>query len=190
MSPFEFVTVLISIILGLGITQIMSGIADLIHQWGRVRLYWPHFLWIVLVFILHVQEWWLLYQLKDIEVWRLPMFLFQVLYPISLFILARILFPMASDEHAADMRGFYLHNYRKLFVMVMVLSSISGVENVFIHQLGLESCAVNGAIFLILLSACLRKTVSERMHQSLAILLVLAMVIGIIININEWLITA
>ncbi len=190
MSPFEFVTVLISIILGLGITQIMSGIADLIHQWERVRLYWPHFLWIILVFILHVQEWWLLYQLKDIEVWRLPMFLFQVLYPIALFILARILFPMASDEHAADMRTFYLHNYRKPFVMVMVLSVISAVENISIHHLGFEGWSVNVAIFLILLYACVRKTVSERMHQVLAIFLLLTMVSGIIININEWLVTA
>ena len=103
MSPFEFVTVLISIILGLGITQIMSGIADLIHQWEKVKLYWPHLLWVMLVFILHVQEWWLVYELKSVTVWRLPYFLFQVLYPISLFILARILFPLQSDEHSTDM---------------------------------------------------------------------------------------
>lgn len=41
-SPFEYVSVLISIILGLGIAQIVTGLADIIHQWQRIKLYWPH----------------------------------------------------------------------------------------------------------------------------------------------------
>lgn len=190
MSPFEFVTVLISIILGLGITQIMSGIADLIHQWEKVKLYWPHLLWVMLVFILHVQEWWLVYELKSVTVWRLPYFLFQVLYPISLFILARILFPLQSDEHSTDMKQFYLHNYRKFFVMVMILSVLSALENIFVHGLGLEGWAVNAGIFFTLLVVAMRKTTSELHHQLLSILLLLVMVIGIVLHINDWLITA
>ena len=98
MSPFEFVTVLISIILGLGITQIMSGVADFIHQWEKAKLYWPHMLWVILVFVLHVQQWWLTYELRVISSWRLPFFLFEVLYPINLFILARILFPKLTTH--------------------------------------------------------------------------------------------
>jgi hypothetical protein len=53
MTPFDYVTGLISIILDLGITQIIIGVADIIHQWERVKLYWPHLLWIVFVFFLH-----------------------------------------------------------------------------------------------------------------------------------------
>lgn len=190
MSPFEFVTVLISIILGLGITQIMSGIADLIHQWEKVKLYWVHLLWIVLVFILHVQEWWLTFELRSIEVWRLPFFLFEVLYPISLFILARILFPIAGDEASNNLKVFYFQNYRKFFLMVMILSVLSGLENVFTHGLGVSGWLVNFIIFLILLVITLTKTKSERVHQLVALTLLIFMVGGIILNINEWLITA
>jgi hypothetical protein len=57
MTPFEYVIVLIFIILGLGITQIGSGVADLIHNSDRVKVYWPHTLWIIFVFFLHLQEW-------------------------------------------------------------------------------------------------------------------------------------
>ena len=189
MSPFEFVTVLISIILGLGITQIMSGIADLIHQWGRVRLNWPHLLWVVLVFILHVQEWWLLFQLRSITVWKLPMFLFQVLYPISLFILARILFPMPTEENGTDMKRYYLSSYRKLFIMVMILSALSAIENIAVHHLGGEGWYTNAALLLLLLVLASRKTLSELVHQALAIVLVVIMAVGIVANLNEWLIT-
>ena len=190
MSPFEFVIVLISIILGLGITQIMSGLADLIHQWKDVRLYWPHLLWIVLVFILHVQDWWLLYQLRGITTWPLPMFLFQVLYPISLFVMARILFPMAGDSMATDMKGYYLANYRKFFVMVMILSTLSAAENLLFHGLGLEGWLVNAAIFSTLGLLAARRELSEHVHKFLALLMLLLMVLVIVVNINEWLIAA
>ncbi len=189
MSPFEFVTVLISIILGLGITQIMSGIADLIHQWGKVKLYWPHMLWVVLVFVLHIQDWWLLYQLKSVTAWKLPMFLFQVLYPISLFILARILFPMPTEENATDMRTYYLTNYRKLFAMVVILSFLSALENIFVHGLGPEGWYVNAILFFLLLYLIRLQTMSEAIHKLLAVALLTVMVAGIVYNINEWLIT-
>ena len=34
MTPFEYVSVLISIILGLGISQLATGVADMVHQLG------------------------------------------------------------------------------------------------------------------------------------------------------------
>src|SRR5579872_4509431 len=92
-SAFEYVTVFISIILGLGVTQILTGIADLVHQNERVKIYSPHLVWVFLVLVLHVQEWWVTFQLRSYGPWRLPVFLFILLYPVVLFILARLLFP-------------------------------------------------------------------------------------------------
>ncbi len=134
MTPFEYVTVLISIILGLGITQIVTGVADMVHQWPRIKLYWPHVLWIVFVFFLHVEEWWVIYDLQKIETWELSRFLFVILYPISLFILARILFPFGSGEPATDFREFYFQNYKKFFIGVMVLALLALSENLLISH--------------------------------------------------------
>lgn len=86
-SAFEYVTVLISIILGLGITQILTGIADLIHKSERAKVYWPHLIWILFVLLLHIQEWWVTYELKNYQSWRLPTFLFNMAYPVNLFVL-------------------------------------------------------------------------------------------------------
>ncbi|MEJ0056164.1 MAG: hypothetical protein WDN75_11150 [Bacteroidota bacterium] len=93
MAPFDYVVVLISIILGLGITQIMTGVADLVHQWNKVKLYWAApgldrscfhsaYTGVVETYSLHI-----------FTSWKLPTFLFLSLYPVTLFILARILFP-------------------------------------------------------------------------------------------------
>src|SRR5882757_9449630 len=104
MTPFEYVTVLVSIILGLGITQIVTGVADLVHQWDRVKVYWPHLLWIIIVFFLQIQEWWSLYELRNITSLRLPTFFFVLLYPINLFILARLLFPLVQAESDINLK--------------------------------------------------------------------------------------
>src|SRR5688572_17301742 len=107
MSPFEYVIVLISIILGLGITTILTGIAELIKHARPNSLYIPYSIWIVLIFVLHVQEWWISYQLKSVEIWTLQFFLLIVLYPINLYILAHLLFPAALSKEF-DSKDFYL----------------------------------------------------------------------------------
>ena len=187
MSPFEFVTVLISIILGLGITQIMSGVADFIHQWEKAKLYWPHMLWVILVFVLHVQQWWLTYELKVIESWRLPFFLFEVLYPINLFILARILFPATGGEEATyDLRSYYYQNYRKFFTMVIILSALSALENIFIYGLGIDGWSPNVIILLGLLLVAVKDIRKVWLHQLIAVALLIFMIVGILLHIDDW----
>jgi MFS superfamily sulfate permease-like transporter len=65
MSPFEYVVVLVSIIIGLGITLVLTGIAQLLREEQRVKLFWPYLIWIGLVFVMHIHEWWITYQLKS-----------------------------------------------------------------------------------------------------------------------------
>src|SRR5690348_2390807 len=110
MSPFEYVIVLISIILGLGITTILTGIAEWIKHYRNSTLYLPYLIWIAIVFIMHIHEWWECYTLKSITVWRLPLFLFIIIYPIDLYVLAHLLFPKQQDE-SSDSRKFYYERY-------------------------------------------------------------------------------
>jgi len=94
--------------LGLGITQLPSGIADLVHQSNRVRGLLAHLCWVVvIVLILHVQEWWLTYDLRSFQPWQLPTFLFLMIRPVILFILARLLFPFGIQEGIIDLKEFY-----------------------------------------------------------------------------------
>jgi hypothetical protein len=186
MTPFEYVTVLISIILGLGITQIVSGVADLIHHSKQVKLYWPHLLWLVLVFFLQVQEWWQIYELKDYGAWHLPVFLFVVLYPIVLFILARILFPTISDSFV-DLKEFYFNNFRKFFSFIIVLSLLAILENIFIHNRQPEEQVFPLALFFTSGFILLKNFRQEWIHQVFVIALVAVMLISFAVTWNEWL---
>ena len=124
MSPFEYVIVLISIILGLGITLVLTGVAEMIKRWKTIKHFWPYQIWIALAFILHIQEWWTTYDLKSIDAWTLPSFLFVASYPILLFILANLLFPTDWLKEGLDLKEFYFDNYKKFFVCVILLAGL------------------------------------------------------------------
>lgn len=178
MTPFEYITVLISIVLGLGITQIVTGVADIIHHWHRVTLYWPHLLWIVFVFFLHVQEWWWFYELREYPTWELPMFLFVLLYPINLFILARILFPAPTET--GDMKEFYFGNYRKFFLLFAILAVLAVIDDVSIQHYAVVDEIPQLALLLISVAITLRRIKNEVFHKILAaIILVVVVLMGL-----------
>lgn len=86
MEPFEFVVVLTSLILGLGISQILIGVSNAISNFRKIKWSLPHAMVVLVVFIMHIQEWWINYQYsKEITSWTLPMVLSLLIYPILLF---------------------------------------------------------------------------------------------------------
>ncbi|CAN5225616.1 hypothetical protein BH09BAC3_BH09BAC3_20470 [soil metagenome] len=188
MTPFEYVSVLISIILGLGITQIMTGLADIVHQWNRVKLYWPHLLWIVLVFILHIQEWWETYQLQVFTSWRLSTFLFFSLYPVNLFILARILFPLnPKEEETVNLKDFYLANFRKFYLSLMILIVLSIISNLIVHGFTYDQLLLV-LLLLVIGAVAVGNFRNELVHKAMALILFLVFVGSIVVNWNTWLI--
>ncbi len=186
-SPFEYVTVLISIILGLGITQVLTGIADLIHQSNRVKLYWPHVLWVIVILILHIQDWWATYDLRSEASWSLGIFLFVMIYPIILFILARLLFPFGLQEGTVDLRTFYFENHRKIFLFGSVLPLLSILDALLVRDMWIDTQWLKLFFPALLLIMCIRKKpTAEWVHQFIALAFFTILVVTIIIEWNNW----
>lgn len=130
MTPFEYVSVLISIILAMGITQILTGVTDMIQKGEHSRLCIRHLLWVCFIFFLHLQEWWVTFELREKTAWSLRASIIVLFYPIALFILARLLFPRDSEkESMTDYVRFYLDNHRKLFQWSIVLAVLTIFDN-------------------------------------------------------------
>ncbi len=187
-SAFEYVTVFISIILGLGVTQILTGIADLIHQNNRVKLYWPHVIWIFLVLVLHVQEWWVTFELRSFEKWRLPLFLFILLYPVVLFILARLLFPFGFNEGGIDLKKFYYENYRKIFLFGAMLAFLSILDTLFIRDFDAKGLTAQTAVLILLSLMAILKNSRPWLHKGLSIFLFCLLLLSIAIQWDKWLV--
>ncbi len=179
MTPFEYVSVLISIILGLGITQIVTGIADVIQNWRHSRLYLPHTLWVLFVFFLHVQEWWVLYEMRTLTEWKLPIFLFAILYPIGLFVLARLLFPSSALHQPVLFKEFYYANYLKFFSTAVILIALSILDNVLINGYPIGDQIVQLILLALLLSLIYIKPSHEWVHVALAVGLLLLLLVSL-----------
>jgi hypothetical protein len=181
-TAFEYVTVLISIVLGLGITQILTGIADLVHQSKRVKIYWPHLLWVLVILVLHVQDWWVTFDLRAYGPWTLPTFLFAMTYPITLFILARLLFPFGIQEGPINLKEFYQENYRKIFMFGSILPTISIADAILVRGMSIETQLIKFLLPAFLLFVCFRKKESpEWIHQVIAITFTVILIVTIVL---------
>ncbi|GCC52947.1 hypothetical protein SanaruYs_31880 [Chryseotalea sanaruensis] len=185
MSPFEYVSVLISIILGLGITVILTGLADIIKRWEMISMYWPYGVWMLIVFVLHIQEWWITYSLRAEMTWTLPLFLFIITYPIVLFVLAHLLFPQKWSKAGLDLKQHYLNNYRKYFGAALLLVVISILQNHFVLDYAIEEQLGQFFVAFVFLTLLALKQIPEKMHGALAILMLLLLGISFIFNPDE-----
>jgi len=187
-SPFEYVSILVSIILGLGITQILSAFSDLLYHFKKVRFYWPHTLWVVFILFLHIQDWFITYQLRVKAVWSLPALSFVLLYPISLFLVAKMLLPTNESEEQEDMKRFYLLQFPIIFFLTSfsIISSI--LFNYFFLGVGwLEQAPLFLFLFAVLYMA-FRKISHERLHQLLAVAILVGSLVSVILEKEFWVI--
>lgn len=99
MTIFEYIAVLVSIIVGLGITHILAGVARLIQHPGRARAYWVHLLWALYCFISLIFFWWWEFSLSGVEQWTFFLYLFVVFYAVLYFSLCSLLFPADLDGY-------------------------------------------------------------------------------------------
>jgi hypothetical protein len=57
MDEFSYLSVLLSVILGLAVTQILKGFRGLLLSRARIRLYWPVIAWGALLLLVCFQHW-------------------------------------------------------------------------------------------------------------------------------------
>lgn len=64
MDAFSYLAVLLSIVLGLGLTQLLTAIGRLIRHRDRVHVQWLPLLWAGILLLIYVQVWWSMYGLR------------------------------------------------------------------------------------------------------------------------------
>src|SRR6266513_1628664 len=74
MNAFEYLSVLISIILALGMTRALAGVSEMLQARSHRRLYWVHAIWIVNLFLYLVIAWWIFYRWRNQQPWTFYLF--------------------------------------------------------------------------------------------------------------------
>ncbi|HEX6588739.1 MAG TPA: hypothetical protein VF039_06930 [Longimicrobiales bacterium] len=118
MNAFEYLSVLVSIVLGLGITQLLTGFGRWLEQRDTFRAYAPAIAWAAFLLLVHVQTWWTMFGMDEYESWNFLQFTTVLLQPILLFLLAVIVFP-GPHARSSDLRQNF-HAQRRWFFGLLI----------------------------------------------------------------------
>ncbi|MGN6313147.1 MAG: hypothetical protein ACTHMO_05220 [Rhodanobacteraceae bacterium] len=127
MDAFSYLSVLISIILGLAVTQVLQGLRGLMLTRSRVRAYWPSLAWAGLVLVIAVQVWWAMFGLRErpAQRWTFPDFGIVLMQTVPLYLLAGLVLPDVDRERPLDLRKHYYTHHRWFFSMLVLLLLVS-----------------------------------------------------------------
>lgn len=125
MSEFEYLAVLVSLILGLGIAHLLVGVGRMVHDRGHRKPDLVHGLWVGAVFWTLVLNWWVFYQAQTVTTWSLDFLLVVVVWSVLFFLLAVLLVP--SHESQEESYRDVFERSRRWFMGLWVASSLADI---------------------------------------------------------------
>ena len=136
MDAFSYLSVLLSIIIGLGMTQVLTAAGQLIRYRARVRFYWPSLLWAVTVLVIYVQMWWSTFGLRAYHDWTFASFSLVLLEPICFYLLAALVLPEGIEAAGVNLREHYYEQHQWLFGFLLATAVVSMLkEKALAHRL-------------------------------------------------------
>jgi hypothetical protein len=186
MGAFEYLSVLISIILALGMTRVLAGVGEMLQARRHRRIYWVHVVWIVNLFIYLIVAWWIFYRWRNQQSWYFYLFVFVLISPTILYLASMLLFPWeANTDGSVDYRRHYYANHRAFFVIFSLFPVVDIADTLLKgipHFVALGSpYVISSALYFIgMVTAAI--TQNKRYHQFYAIFfLVQTIVISLIL---------
>jgi len=132
----DYLFVLVSIIIGLGISRVLTGVAGVVVHWRRVRLYWVWVIAALLVFLAHVQLWWGTFSVGEtVAKGSFLDFTLFLLSPIALYLSASVIIPdFERDDERVDLRDYFFENHRGYYVFLALVPLLNGIRSLVISR--------------------------------------------------------
>ena len=179
MGLFEFLMVLVSIIVGLGVAELLTGVARAIRRRTSVEFYWVHLVLVLVLFLSLLQQWWEIWDLRDVSEWSFVALLTMLAAPVCLFLMAHLVFPEPVD--GADFEEYYYGEMRPIWGLglVTVVASTSFRPLVFGNNLFSADNATS--LIAILVLFVLLTSTRRSVHSTLVPLLLLSVLVDILV---------
>jgi hypothetical protein len=170
-DAFSYLSVLLSIILGLGLTQLLTAAGRLIRHRDRVRPDWLPLLWAVVLLVMYVQSWWAMFGLRALREWTFVIFLTVLAQTITLYMMAALILPeqIGDDAGVVDLRAYYDRHHRWFFGFFLATLIVSLAKDLLIT--GHLPDSENVAFHVVLAAACILAIVlrGRRVHAALGL---------------------
>lgn len=125
MDAFSYLSVLLSIIIGLAITQLLQGIGRVIQHRRRIVMFWPSIGWAIFFVLVSVQMWWTLFGLRERTAWSFFPFVVVVLQTVVLYLITAVVLPEIAPGETVDLRVHYFGEVGWFYGFIIALISVS-----------------------------------------------------------------
>ncbi len=132
MSPFEFVTIFYSVVVGLALSHILTAVSDLFEIRERVKPYWLNTVWVLTVIVWTIFAWWGLWDLVYLESWNYAGFWLVVTNLAAIYFVTTLVLPQAVEEGSIDLEEHYYSVHRAFFSIVAYTLYTSVLMNHFL----------------------------------------------------------
>ena len=165
MTIFEYVSVMASIILALGVAQLLTGLGRLPVSESRPRTYWVHYSWLVILGLLHVQVWWSLWFRYNVPTLHFSQFVYILAGPATLFISAFILLPGAFPQDAES----HFYRVRRPFFALVFLGVLWAAIGPFFHELAIPTILRTAEFLALGLPVLGFLSSNRRLHSAISV---------------------
>lgn len=114
MEAFGHLRMLVSLILGLGITRVLAGLSRRIQTPGRTEGMLAQTVWAFVILLNAVHFWWWEFGLRRVGDWHFGIFVFVLTYASLHFLMATLIFPDTATDHEGS-ESFFLRRRHWFF---------------------------------------------------------------------------
>jgi hypothetical protein len=179
MDRFSFVLVLLSVIVGLGLTELLSGVARQIKYRSGITHSFLQGMTVVIVMIALFQQWWESWSLQTVDSWSVGDMLLLLSGSIFLFLISHLLFPDRMEN--ANLRAHYFANSRavwSLAIVTVIVATAFRPLSFSYDVLALDNLSSFLALPVFVALAIFR---SPRLHMILLPLLLITLILDILV---------
>jgi hypothetical protein len=98
MSSFEFISILMSIVIGLGVTNLLAGVGRAFFRRKQTPMDEVHLVLTVSTLLVLALNWWVMFKWNTTTVWSFDTFLVLIGWTIALYMLTTFLYPPDLSE--------------------------------------------------------------------------------------------
>jgi hypothetical protein len=132
---FQHLSVLVSIVVGMSMSQVLYGLGQLVRRRGSYKIDPLYILSNVIIILILVDSWWAAFSWHDVAGWSYRRTWFVMLNPLLVTMAAQLL-PPDWDERPVDFHKNYYRNHRLIFGLLtfyplidMLDSGLKGVAH-------------------------------------------------------------
>jgi hypothetical protein len=168
MDAFSYLSVLLSVILGLAITQVLQGYRALALNRRRLTLYWPSLAWSAMVLLMVAQHWWASFGLTNRADWSFADFAAILVQTALIYMLAALVLPDMPADEPLDLKEHYWRERTAFFGVAIAVVGWSILREVILEGRLPERENLAFHVLFIAMAALALTTRRETVHKALA----------------------